>query len=280
VRAFAKLNLSLVVGPDRGDGKHEVVTVLQAIDLHDEVDVEPHHELTVDGYAGDSLVGDSLLALAAAAGVAPAWRARIDKRIPVASGLGGGSSDAATALVLANALLGEPLARGKLVEIAAALGADVPFFLAGGTQLGTEDGATLEALTLPLDYTALVILPHGLTKASTAEVYASFDDVRGEVGFEERRAALFEALHGVTEATDLATLPRNDLASSRLTTELERLGALRADVTGAGPAVYGLFERRADAERAAAALADAGSTWITTPVAADRPERDGKMGPR
>lgn len=266
MKAYAKLNLALVVGPLRADGKHEVVTVLQAIDLHDEIELEPHDELAVEGFADDTLVRDALLALAAAADVEPAWRARIVKRIPVASGLGGGSSDGAAALLLANDQLDQPLAPEALVEIAASLGADVPFFLDGGTRLGTGDGSILEALELPTDYTALVVLPDGLAKTSTADVYRDFEVGGGAIGFEDRRAALREALGRVTRATDLSALPKNDLATSPIAAELGRLGAFHADVSGAGRAVYGLFEQRADAELAADALPDVGKTWIARPV--------------
>ena len=81
-RAFAKINLALVVGPRRADGKHEVVTVLQRIDLHDEIEVEPADALVVDGFAEDTIVREALLALADAAGVAPRWRVRIDEADP------------------------------------------------------------------------------------------------------------------------------------------------------------------------------------------------------
>ncbi len=89
--APAKINLALVVGPARGDGKHELVTVYQALELGDEIDVEPAGETTVEGF-DDSIVRDALARLPGA------WRVRIEKRIPVAAGLGGGSSDAAAAL--------------------------------------------------------------------------------------------------------------------------------------------------------------------------------------
>ena len=138
VPASAKINLALVVGPRREDGYHEVVTVLQRVALADRITVEPAPTLRVTGFPGDTLVRDALEALADRAGVEPAWHAAITKRIPVAAGLGGGSSDAATALRLANALLPEP--RGDLHEIAAGLGADVPFFLHAGPQLGEGTG--------------------------------------------------------------------------------------------------------------------------------------------
>ncbi len=258
MKAHAKINLALVVGPTRADGKHEVATVLQRIDLCDEVSIESANELAVDGFEGDTIVRAGLEALAAAAGVEPRWRATIEKRVPVAAGLGGGSSDAATALRLANEMLADPLSNDRLHELAAALGADVPFFLTQGPQLGTGDGSTLERLELPQDYTVMLLLPHGATKESTATVYARFDR---EIGFEKRRVELRRAL----DAGDLAALPPNDLASSRLAFELSALGAFRADVSGAGPAVYGLFSDTAAAKRAAAALEPVGRTWITRP---------------
>ena len=85
-RAPAKLNLALVVGATRADGKHELVTVFQRLELHDAIELEPAEALRVEGFAGDTLVRDALTALAAAAGVEPRWHARIDKRIPVAGG--------------------------------------------------------------------------------------------------------------------------------------------------------------------------------------------------
>jgi 4-diphosphocytidyl-2-C-methyl-D-erythritol kinase len=265
-RAPAKINLALVVGARRLDGKHEVATVLQAIDLCDDVALESAEELSVDGFAEDTLVRDALEAVAREAGVEPAWRARIEKRIPVAAGLGGGSSDAAAALQLANAMLGQPLSAEALHGIAARLGSDVPFFLTSGPQLATGDGSDLEPVTLPTGYVVLVVLPEGERKESTASVYASFDERAGEPGFERRRDHLLQALESVAGARDLAGLPPNDLAWSALSEELVRLGAFRADVTGAGPAVYGLFEDEPAARRAAGSLRRVGPTWLARPV--------------
>jgi 4-diphosphocytidyl-2C-methyl-D-erythritol kinase len=110
-------------------------------------------------------------------------------------------------------------------------------------------------------------LPNGVSKSSTADVYDAFDARGGQVGFDERRALLLEALEDVDAPHDLAALPPNDLASSPLAGELRRLGAFRADVTGAGPVVYGLFPDRAAAERAQAALAtDVAGAWIAEPA--------------
>ncbi|MGH3070872.1 MAG: 4-(cytidine 5'-diphospho)-2-C-methyl-D-erythritol kinase [Gaiellaceae bacterium] len=264
--APAKINLALVVGPARDDGKHEVVTVLQRIDLADRVAIAPAAALEVSGFTGDTLVRQALGSLAEAAGAEPRWQATITKRIPVAAGLGGGSSDAATALRLANATLESPLAAAELRALAASLGSDVPFFLEDGPQLGRGDGSTLAPLDLPQDYWIVLALANGAAKASTAAVYASFDERDGARDFEQRRARLEEAIAAVRRPRDLTALPPNDLATSPLAAELERLGAFRADVSGAGPAVYGLFHHRRQAELARRALRPAARTSLTVPV--------------
>jgi 4-diphosphocytidyl-2-C-methyl-D-erythritol kinase len=164
---------------------------------------------------------------------------------------------------LANASLGDVLSPESLNELARTLGADVPFFLRPGPQLGTGDGSTLEVVDLPQDYAVLVILPHGVVKESTASVYAQFDRAGG---FEQRRAAIIDLAANASAARDLARLPRNDLASSPLARELEALGAVRADVSGAGPSVYGLFDDDTLARRAARALAGRGRGWIALPA--------------
>ena len=264
--APAKINLALVVGPPRDDGKHEVLTVLQRIDLVDRIELEEAPALRVDGFEGDTLVAATLRELADAAGKAPHWRVRIEKRIPVAAGLGGGSTDAATALRLANATLPEPLPDAELRGIAARIGADVPFFLADGPQLGSGDGSELAPLDLPQDFWVVVLLPHGAAKTSTADVYAAFDARKGAAGWAERRQALLDALGQIERPRDLAGLLPNDLAGSPLADELRERGAFRADVSGAGPAVYGLFQQRRDADAARRSLRRLGRTWIAAPA--------------
>jgi 4-diphosphocytidyl-2-C-methyl-D-erythritol kinase len=259
--APAKLNLALVVGPRREHGKHEVATVLQRITLADTLKLEPAEGLTVEGFAEDTLVRHALELVADRAGSSPNWRATIEKQIPIAAGLGGGSSDAAAALVLANDALDQPLSVDELRELAAGLGADVPYFLTEGPQLGEADGTRLTPLDLPRDYWIALVLPDGTRKSSTAAVYEEFDRRGGEAGYDERRAAL----HAALVLGDLAAFPPNDLASSPLAENLRQLGAFRADVTGAGPAVYGLFAEEADAVTALAALKGKGESWLTAP---------------
>ncbi len=266
-KAHAKINLALVVGPQRRDGKHEVATVLQRIELADRISLVAGSALEVEGFPEDTLVRDALLALASVAEIEPRWTVKIEKHIPVAAGLGGGSSDAATALQLANETLAEPVSAEGLHAIGASIGADVPFFLTEGAapQLGEGDGTNLSPLDLSLDYSVLIVMLHGARKDSTAEVYKAFDARHGAKGFEARRSGLRKALSEVKRIRGLAELPPNDLVSSPVADELREIGAFRADVCGAGPAVYGLFESWRDAVRAGASFAGRGRTWLTSP---------------
>ncbi len=132
--------------------------------------------------------------------------------------------------------------------------------------LGVGDGTELTPVAVPVDYTIALVLPHGQAKASTEAVYQAFEERQGARGFDERRQALLGALEAVRVVPDLARLPRNDLAASPIAAELEERGALRADVSGAGPVVYGLFERVDVAESALTALDNLGRTWVTGPV--------------
>jgi 4-diphosphocytidyl-2-C-methyl-D-erythritol kinase len=262
--AAAKINLALVVGPRRSDGRHELLTVYQRIGLADRLVVSRSPELRVEGFAGDTLVRRALERMGDGNG--SSFSARIAKRIPVAAGLGGGSSDAATALSLANELRDVPLADDALSTLAGELGADVPYFLRDGPQVGTADGTELDPLDLPQDYWVVLVAPRGVTKRSTAEVYESFDACNGEHGFESRRDALLTSLARVRRPRDLAGLPPNDLATSPLAADLRALGAFRADVTGAGPTVYGLFLHGERARAAQKAMAKNGRSWLTVPA--------------
>ena len=262
--AAAKINLALVVGPRRADGLHELVTIYQRVALSDRISVKRSAELDVEGFAGDTLVHRALER--AADGEGASFAARIDKRIPVAAGLGGGSSDAATALRLANELRDEPQPPTTLRAQARELGADVPFFLEDGPQLGSGDGSELTPLELPQDYWVLLVVPRGSVKRSTKDVYDAFDARHGERGYAERRVALLELLGAMHRPRDLAALPPNDLAASPLTDLVRTLGAFRADVTGAGPAVYGLFLHGAHAREAQKKISPEGRTWLTAPA--------------
>jgi 4-diphosphocytidyl-2-C-methyl-D-erythritol kinase len=269
-RAFAKINLGLVVGAERADGKHEIATVLQRVDLHDVLDVERREELgsEVEGFVEDTIVGRSLAALDARTANTQGWRVRLEKRIPIAAGLGGGSSDAAAALRAANELGRTPLSDEVLHEVAAEIGSDVPFFLTPGAKLALGDGTEVERVELPYGYWVVLVLSNDQRKESTAAVYRAVDPALTQM-FARRRGALLEALRELESPAQLAELPRNDLgtaAAAPVVAELTALGAFRADVSGAGPTVYGLFEAEGDARQAGRTLRRAASTWLARPV--------------
>jgi 4-diphosphocytidyl-2C-methyl-D-erythritol kinase len=142
----------------------------------------------------------------------------------------------------------------------------VPYFLTDGPQLGRADGTVLTALELPQDYWIVLVLPNDAAKLSTGDVFASFDARGGAAGYDERREGLLATVEEIRRPRDLAALPPNDLASSPLADELLGLGAFRADVTGAGPAVYALFLHGEQARAAQREISPKGRTWLTAPA--------------
>ena len=281
-RAPAKANLVLHVGGPRADGLHPLRSIFASLDLWDEVAV---HEADVDevicpGVAGANLAARALAAFRGAtpgAALAP-LRIEIDKRIPVAAGLGGGSADAAAVLRAANVLAGEPLDRAALRTVAATIGSDVPSQVSPGHALVSGAGEVVEPCGLA--ELALVLVPseRGL---ATADVFAELDRLRAagqappaRVDLDPR--PLRELAAGPAGA--LAAAAENDLepATLSLRPELQGVldalvgeGALAARITGSGPTAIGLFAARGAAEAAAGELA--GALVVGTAPAEARP---------
>ena len=247
--AGVKINLSLRVGPRRADGYHELATVLARLPAGDSLELEPAAVTRVEAAGltgGDTLVTRALELLAARAGHAAGWHVQIEKLVPVGAGLGGGSADAGAALRLANATLPEPLAPGELVELAAAVGSDVPFFASGlESALARGRGERLEPC--PLRAPAWIVAAWPGTALATAGVYASY---RPRAGAGERAAALTAKPFATQDVEQLASLIENDLGpaaeelcppTAALRERLLAHGALAAAVSGSGSAVFGLF---------------------------------------
>jgi len=249
LEAPAKINLCLRVGPVRSDGFHRITTLFAALELHDTLELEPAGATVVEGFS-DTLVTRALEALG------ETRRVRLEKRIPVAAGLGGGSSDAAAVL---RALPGERTVN-ELYEIARSLGSDVPFFLSGlEVALATGRGDVLQQLPGFPRGLGVLLVPDG-DGLSTAEVYAAsepnpiFPAVQGD---------LIRGVHIVRSAEDVAGLIANDLepaacalrpSISGALAAVREAGALAAAVSGSGPTVFGLFPDLAAAEGAAARI--------------------------
>ena len=197
IPAYAKINLSLEVVGRRDDGYHEVATILQTVDLADTVELRRADGLTVEcddaELSGErNIVWDAALALAKHAGIAPDAHITIEKRIPVAAGLGGGSADAAAALRGLNTLWGLNLPGAELAAIASTLGSDVPFLLDGGLALGTGRGDELARLPAWLSRSPLLLVaPAESIPAKTPTLYHALNESDFSDGQRTRR--LFES---------------------------------------------------------------------------------------
>ena len=246
--APAKINLTLRVIKRRADGYHEITTVMQAVDLSDRIILDDADDLELCCGAADlptdarNLALQAALALRQAAGVARGARIELDKRIPVAAGLGGGSANAAGVLVGLNRLWGLRWSVERLDEIAATLGSDVPFFLRGGAALGTGRGEKLAAL--PARSLALVLV-NPRFPSSTAEMYgrltpAMYSDgaaTRGLAGSLRRSPARIAAsLYNGMEAAAAGVFPQ----IAQMRAALLAAGALGALMSGSGPTVFGV----------------------------------------
>jgi 4-diphosphocytidyl-2-C-methyl-D-erythritol kinase len=260
LRAPAKLNLCLYLGPRRADGKHEIRSLFCPLTLADRLVVSDAHadEVVCPGVEGPNLAGEALAGLRARGWKRSPARVEIEKRIPVAAGLGGGSADAAALLRLARDEV------EGIGELAADLGADVPSQLDPAFALVGGAGEEVEPLPSPSDF-GVVLVPaeEGLR---TADVYAEADrlGLGREQGELDAVAARLRA--AATAGASPLSYPEmlvNDLAEAALSLRpeiaaalaaLQEAGAAVALVTGSGPTAFGLFEDIVAADRAAAAL--------------------------
>lgn len=247
--AAAKVNLTLEVLGRRADGYHEIATVMQTIDLADRLTLEeaPGLELRAVGAAipadATNLALRAAAALRDAAGTDRGVRIGLDKRIPVAAGLGGGSTDAAAVLVGLNRLWRLRWSRARLDAVAVTLGMDVPFFLRGGTALATGRGERLRHVAGP--GLALVLINPGVG-SSTAETYGRVTPPMYTGG--ERARALLTALAS-RRTSPIAEHLYNGLEAAlgpvqrhvvKMKAALMAAGALGAVMSGSGPTVLGL----------------------------------------
>lgn len=268
VLAPAKVNLTLEVLGRRGDGYHELASVMATLDLHDDVRIGPARALDVrirpplELPRGDDLASRAVLAMAAACGRAADVHVTIRKRIPVAAGLGGGSSDAGAVLRGVAELW--QVRHVDLVHVAAGIGSDVPFFATASPIARIRGrGERVEPLSLPTArlWIALVTLP---VRAATRDVFAALERASGDGSATDALARALQEGSATPEA--LRALARNDLTAAA-----ERVCPLVADaraaardrgiglqVSGSGPSLFAIADDRADAIRIARSLRRAG----------------------
>jgi 4-diphosphocytidyl-2-C-methyl-D-erythritol kinase len=276
IRAHAKINLDLRVLGMRADGFHELRTVFQALALHDVIECVPREgpfAIECDA-AGVPLDRTNLVWKAADA----LWRAlrrtgpvrdvvvRLRKQIPLQAGLGGGSADAAAALLALASSWRVPLRPAQLTDVASTLGADVPFFLSGGTALGLGRGDEVYPLAdLPRHWIVLLIPAFGV---STADAYGWYDAER-DAGHAAVRDPQYVPGPWPSRAAQMvndleAPIARRHPEIDHMKVALRRAGALAAAMSGSGSTVFGLFQKRADAVAASDALATSGWRVLLT----------------
>ena len=277
VHAHAKINLDLRVLGTRPDGYHELRTVFQTLALHDTLDcVAREGPLAIECDTPGVPVDRTNLIWRAAETL---WRAlrrdgpaagvlvRLQKRIPVQGGLGGGSADAAAALLALARVWRTPVRREQLVEVAAAIGADVAFCLSGGTALGLGRGDEVYPLMdLPRHWVVLLVPGFGI---SSTDAYGWYDAERGL----DRGALPPEPQHVPGPWPSRAAQMINDLEApiarrhpeiARMKGALRQAGALAAAMSGSGSTVFGLFQRRGEAVSAMGRLGGAGWQVLLT----------------
>jgi 4-diphosphocytidyl-2-C-methyl-D-erythritol kinase len=257
IKSFAKINLGLEIVGKRADGYHDIRTLFQTITLADEIDFEPAADGIVDlagddpsiAWDGTNLIHRAARALFERTGASAGVRITVRKNVPVGRGLGGGSSNAAATFLALNRMWGLGLNRNDLAGMARGLGADVPFFLKGGLCLGEDIGDRLTPLPDLAVLPCLLVFPP--FPIPTPSIYAG-------LGPSLTSSGKVSKIVRFLESGDFGFL-ENDLERVifRAYPELERWksffreqGALVAQVSGSGSAVYGLFP---DTESAAAA---------------------------
>ncbi|MCK1796827.1 4-(cytidine 5'-diphospho)-2-C-methyl-D-erythritol kinase [Streptomyces sp. XM4193] len=274
VQVPAKVNVQLAVGPPRPDGFHELANVFLAVGLYDRVTARPAERLELGCTGPDAdrvpLDGTNLAAraatsLAARHGIEPAVRLDIEKDIPVAGGMAGGSADAAGALLACDVLWGLQTPQEELLEICAELGSDVPFSLVGGAALGRGRGERLSVLEVGAEFHWVFATAEG--GLSTPAVYREFDRLTGSAAPEPQPSEALLAALRRGDAEQLAACLANDLepAALSLRPELSRTletgrsaGAAAALVSGSGPTCAFLATSAQTAEDVAGALREAG----------------------
>ncbi len=272
-RAAAKINLCLHVLGRLENGYHQLAMAMQQVDLYDEIEISLGRKrgVRVNCPGLDLPAGDDNIAARAAhlllteIGSERGVEITITKQIPVAAGLGGGSSDAATVLLGLAEMLGADLGQKRLLELGSVLGSDVPFFIFGRPAWATGTGIEVEPLA-PLPAVAYVLVNPGIA-VSTAEVYRSLQLTKGgELANLPRfsvvtRNDLCAALHNDLEAVTLKRFPLIGEIKQRLLD----VGALGALMSGSGSTVFGVYPDYAAAEHAARLLA-ADFDWFVRPV--------------
>lgn len=239
LKAYAKINLALDVLEKRKDGYHELNSVMQQIDLCDELDFEKNNGVIVKSPFKDDIILRTINKLKHLFQIDEGIKVSVKKNIPVSAGFGGGSSDAAAALIALNELWGLNLKMEDLVKIGGEIGADVPFCLVGGSCFVSGKGERLEKINMP-EMDILVVSPG--YEISTKSAYERLDEINYKKSFSSLK------MRNLKNVKDIASCLHNDFINiqkddvKKIIGEIKDNGALNASITGKGPAVFGIFD--------------------------------------
>ena len=274
LRAYAKINIGLNILGKRSDGYHDLETVFHEIDCFDEIELERHEKVTM---TADSIlvpIDGSNLCLSAANLLQKEKHVRqgvvihLKKNIPIGAGLGGGSSDAAAVLSGLNRFWELRLSNNQLRSLAAQIGADVPFFIEGGTAYATGRGEILESISLPLPFWIAVITP--LVRISTGWAYSQLVPKRNG----KASGLQTKLVKQISNPQKLKSIVQNDFEPlvlkthpelSRVKEKLNEMGAVFSLMSGSGSSIYGFFENDNKALAALSSFPKNYQTSITAP---------------
>lgn len=278
-KAYAKINIGLDVLRRRADGYHEVRMIMQTVDIFDELIIEKkaqagielqtdHRELPSDG---SNLICKAAELLFRERKITEGVKITLVKRIPIAAGMAGGSSDAAAAMRGLNALFEMGYSVSQLQELGVRLGADIPYCITGGTMLSEGIGEILTPLPAPPECFLLIAKPdinvstgfvYGNLHADTLEFHPDIDGMIGALEAGSRKG-MTDRLGNVLETVTVKEYPVIDRIKEVMRTQ----GAENALMSGSGPTVFGIFGQKETAEAAAAAIREqqlAGQIFVTT----------------
>lgn len=259
--AYAKINLGLDVIRRREDGYHEVKMIMQTVDIYDTLTFEKREDKEIRIYTDNkklpcdehNLIYKGAMVLFEETGRGIGADIALTKRIPIAAGMAGGSTDAAAAMLALNEMMGQPLTKDRLMEISVKVGADVPYCIMGKTALSQGIGEILTPLTPPPEACLVVAKPD--IDVSTAFVYQNLklQEIKRHPDIDGMANALkIGDLKGITDRMEnileTVTIPAHPVIG-----EIKEIcmaeGAMNALMSGSGPTVFAAFEKKEDAER-------------------------------
>jgi len=253
LKAYAKINLALDVLKKRQDNYHEINSIMQQIDLYDELTFEESEDIIVQSQFKDDIILKTILKVKELFNIEQGITVFNKKNIPIAAGLAGGSTNAATTLTALNELWNLNLSTKELIKIGAELGADIPFFLSGNSCFVSGKGEITENINLP--EMNLVLINPGY-EISTKQAYEELDNKDYEKKFSSLK------LKNLNDIKEISSNLHNDFIHIQkeeikdIINDLISNNALNASITGKGPTVFGIFENKEKAEQAYENLKD------------------------